>query len=399
MSPASCERSEDYNDLMPKENCAGEHPVGEKPRHGRMHPFLTGPAEGSVEDFTLRDIPLYARKFLIGPLDQGLPAAFDRTPLPAGDPQAAPLVLTFCGDLMLWRRMPLGRGLLYAQLSEVLAASDFTLANLEFPVHPGEPPRGFPRFNGTRTYFEEVVLPLRPHVLSVANNHCLDQGAEGLAHTLELLTTHGILPLGVGCGDEGCRVMEIRGHRVAASACTFSTNGRPLPAAPTVQRLRLNASELGSSGMGTLVDTVASMRREADLVVLSLHWGFELERTPRINQVVLAHRLMDVGADVIAGHHPHVLQPVEHYRARDGRACLCLYTLGNWTSSMLPVCTRVTAAVQIGFTPGTGCTGLRAYPFYFDRSGPALRPLDGARHRHTRWVPEGLMTGPGRAGS
>lgn len=355
--------------------------------------FVTGPPAGSVEDFTLRDIPLYARKLLLGPITPHPGGEFSKTPLPEGKPRDAPLTVTLLGDIMFWRRMPGDGAGLYEKLPPALLRSDLTLANLEFPVHPDVRPRGFPRFNGTHEYFRRVVLPLQPHALSVANNHCLDQGGEGLQSTIELVECAGIAALGAGQGRRRFRLLEAAGTRVALAAFTYSTNGHSPPRHPAVNRLRLNAPQKEGADRQELWTTVAEMRRAADSVIVSLHWGFEFELAPRQQQVHLAHRLLEAGVDVIAGHHPHVLQPVERYQAGDGRSCLCFYSLGNWTSGMLPRCTRVTAAVQVGLAPGAGCTGLQAHPLYFDRRGPRLRPLAGPEeHRLWRWVPRSLQS-------
>ncbi len=339
--------------------------------------FCSGPPEGSVEDFTLRDIPLYARKLLLGPIDPGLPSSFRRQPLPTAVSRSDVVRLTLVGDIMFWRRMPRDACGLYARLPRALRETDLTLANLEFPVSPSSRASGFPRYNGTTAYFKRVVTPLGARALSVANNHCLDQGPRGLMSTLELLEAEGVTALGASTDGQPFRVLDAAGRRVALTAYTYSTNGRPLPKTPRVHRLRLNAWSPEGRGEAELLEVVRAMRGSADVVVLSLHWGFEYERSPRSSQVALAHTLMDAGVDVIAGHHPHVLQPAESYRASDGRTCLCAYSLGNWTTAMLPRYARVTAAVRVHMAPGIGCVALDAYPLYFSRQGPTFRPLEG----------------------
>jgi poly-gamma-glutamate synthesis protein (capsule biosynthesis protein) len=66
---------------------------------------------------------------------------------------------------------------------------------------------------------------------------------------------------------------------------------------------------------------------------VSLHWGVEYDGQPRAEDVELAHRLVDAGALVVLGHHPHVLQPVELYGAADGRVGVIAYSLGNFVSN------------------------------------------------------------------
>jgi poly-gamma-glutamate synthesis protein (capsule biosynthesis protein) len=78
---------------------------------------------------------------------------------------------------------------------------------------------------------------------------------------------------------------------------------------------------------------VQQARADADLVVISLHWGDEYATSPTAWQRRVASELIEAGADVILGHHPHVLQPIESYIARDNRIGLIVYSLGNFISS------------------------------------------------------------------
>jgi poly-gamma-glutamate synthesis protein (capsule biosynthesis protein) len=68
-------------------------------------------------------------------------------------------------------------------------------------------------------------------------------------------------------------------------------------------------------------------------VVVSLHWGAEFATSPTAWQRRIASELIEAGADLLLGHHPHVLQPIESYTARDGRTGLIAYSLGNFISS------------------------------------------------------------------
>lgn len=69
-----------------------------------------------------------------------------------------------------------------------------------------------------------------------------------------------------------------------------------------------------------------------DLVVVSAHWGIECVNTPFFLQRKLARTMLEVGADIILGHHPHVLQPMERYVTSDGRETFVIYSLGNFIS-------------------------------------------------------------------
>ena len=72
---------------------------------------------------------------------------------------------------------------------------------------------------------------------------------------------------------------------------------------------------------------------QCDLLVVAIHWGVEDATAPRAEDVDIAHKMMEAGASVIVGGHPHVLQQVETYRATDGRDTLIYYSLGNFLSN------------------------------------------------------------------
>jgi hypothetical protein len=67
--------------------------------------------------------------------------------------------------------------------------------------------------------------------------------------------------------------------------------------------------------------------------VVSIHWGTEYAPAPRPEDVEIAHKMLDAGASVIVGHHPHVLQPIETYTTNDGRMAVIFYSLGNFLSN------------------------------------------------------------------
>jgi poly-gamma-glutamate synthesis protein (capsule biosynthesis protein) len=87
------------------------------------------------------------------------------------------------------------------------------------------------------------------------------------------------------------------------------------------------------SDLTRAVKAVGDARKTADLVVVSLHWGDEYRTIPTPWQRKVAGVLIEAGAEIILGHHPHVLQPVESYASRDGRRGLIAYSLGNFISS------------------------------------------------------------------
>lgn len=158
-------------------------------------------------------------------------------------------------------------------------------------------------------------------VLSLANNHLMDHGSEGLLSTLEALRSAGVRYVGAGANKrEACAplILEIAGRRVAFLARTAVVVSSPSYAGESVP------------GVAFLdpVDAVAaihSCRSHADIVVVLIHWGIEEYSYPSPTQRELARRLVDAGADVILGHHPHVLQGIEYWGSG-----VIAYSLGNF---------------------------------------------------------------------
>jgi poly-gamma-glutamate synthesis protein (capsule biosynthesis protein) len=78
---------------------------------------------------------------------------------------------------------------------------------------------------------------------------------------------------------------------------------------------------------------VKQARAKCDFLVVSIHWGIEYAPAPRPEDVDIAHKMLEAGASVVVGHHPHVLQPVETYKTQDGRNTVIFYSLGNFLSN------------------------------------------------------------------
>jgi poly-gamma-glutamate synthesis protein (capsule biosynthesis protein) len=158
-------------------------------------------------------------------------------------------------------------------------------------------------------------------VLNVANNHSMQHGPQPFVETVAMLRQTGIAACGVrGPGDSSVPAAVVaNGLRVAFLG--YSLRPRQYF---TEEPLYSEASN------GSLVADVRAARAGFDVVVVSLHWGDEFIERPSPADIALAHEVMDAGADLIIGHHPHVLRGVEHY----GRGAI-VYSLGNFVCDML----------------------------------------------------------------
>ncbi len=158
------------------------------------------------------------------------------------------------------------------------------------------------------------------NVVSLANNHTMDQGAEGLRHTLEALDLVGIKHTGAGMNLAEARkpaILEASGARVAFLAYTLTF---PEEFWATAER---PGSPFGHESQ--VRADIAAAKQQADIVLVSFHWGQEGKTELRDYQKQLGRAAIDAGAAAVIGHHPHVLQGVERYKHG-----VILYSLGNF---------------------------------------------------------------------
>ncbi len=260
-----------------------------------------------------------------------------------------PVTLVAVGDVMLSRgvadriREHEDSGLPFVKAKGFLRTGDIVFGNLEAPLT-----------SGREIDIPEMVLRADPEMayaladagftlLSLANNHIPDFGSSGILDTLQNLDRAGIARVGAGPDAAEAyapRIIEARGLRLAFLAFTDPDMAPPSYGA-------------GDESPGTAFMDVSKMeaairdaRLAADFVVVSLHAGTEYESEPDDRQVESAHAAIDAGANLVLGHHPHVVQPVELYRDR-----YIIYSLGNfvfdqWWSK--ETCQGVIARLTIG---------------------------------------------------
>lgn len=213
-------------------------------------------------------------------------------------------------------------------VAPLLAAADLAIVNVETAV--GDDGTPAPDKQYTFQAPEELwpaLVAAGVDVVSLANNHAMDFGVEGLEETIAGARAAGLTVVGAGAGAGEAyapAVLDVRGRTVAVVGLS-----RVLPViewAATESRPGL-ASAYDEAAAVAAVEAAAL---QADHVVVAVHWGQESQDCPDDVQRGLAAALVDAGADVVAGHHPHVLQGVAQ---RDG--AVVAYSLGNfvWYSS------------------------------------------------------------------
>lgn len=270
-------------------------------------------------------------------------------------------------------------------------------------------------------------------VVGLANNHMLDYGLDGLANTLAALDGAGILHVGAGPTIDAARepvVVDGPGGKIGflAFASTLPQGFAASPDRPGVAPIHVTAAfvvenPLAQEQPGTpppvltfplkmdldaTVEVVQALKERADFVMVSAHWGVSGQDTVMDYEREVGHALIDAGADLIFGHHPHRLHGVEYYREKP-----IFYSVGNFVFEPLPPSgntphlsfrSRMTAANVYGVmrregvmvdakVRGNRLERLALLPVMLDSAGYPVLKRDGADSFAS--ILTGLSTGMG----
>lgn len=282
------------------------------------------------------------------------------------------------GDVMFARNMP---GVLsldsspFAGVSNVTSNVDLLLIN----------------FENAATYSESAVksdVPLKCSpdyvplarannntVAAIANNHAMDYGYVGMNDTINYLKDAGITPIGAGNSEDEAHqavTQEINGRKVTILNYMDSNNFAEYP---YEMMPYANGSAPGYSAYDSAdAQKQIAENNDSDIIIAYVHFGNEYSHVPNEDQERIAHELIDYGADVVVGTHPHVTQGIEMYNGKP-----IFYSLGNFMFDLANPDTQADYFVQIDLIGGTGvCTVYPVYivgylPQYMDEeSGNAL---------------------------
>ncbi len=234
------------------------------------------------------------------------------------------VTLTCVGDVMPARGVAevcQQRGVDYpfALVAPQLREADLTFGNLESPLT--DLPTRFPRVNALRATPEMAGALSRAgfDVLSLANNHAIDAGRAGLRRSIEILRDAGIVAVGAGATqDEAERGLMVTLGSVPVGFLAYSA----FPYTDFVHDPQRESLALLNEE--ALRRSVPRLAARCTVLVVSFHWGREGVREVSDRERRLAHLAVDLGADLVVGHHSHVRGPIERYRQ-----ALIAYGLGN----------------------------------------------------------------------
>jgi len=292
------------------------------------------------------------------------------------------------GDVMLGRGVsseadPLGG------VVNWLDAADLTSGNLECAIAPQAATLPTPQDGAEPGGPYLLVAPAGAvgqlsqagfDLLGLANNHSLDRGLRGLAETGMALESAGMRPLGAGPDPEQAYrpvFKEVRGVKLAFLAF----NAVPSPRGPEWSgEVRQGTPVAGWALAGwepeRALAAVQSAHQQAEAVIVSIHWGYEYETRVDPAQREMAKALVAAGADLIIGHHPHVVQTLEAFPKADGGEALVAYSLGNFVFDQGFDSTGQGLALRAFFDQG-GLRAVQALPIVAG-TRPALAAPDQA---------------------
>ena len=172
-------------------------------------------------------------------------------------------------------------------------------------------------------------------VANLGNNHAYDYGPAALLDTRKNLLKHGIAPVGAGkdpAEANKAAMFDMKGWTIAVVG--FDKVVDPDPQAVAAPG---HPGTAGGHNYDAMVKTVKAARKDADLVIVAIHWGVELDTKPRDADIALGQRFIEAGADILFGSHSHRLQPMAVYKGRP-----IFYSLGNFVwpnfSTAGPIC-------------------------------------------------------------
>ena len=238
-----------------------------------------------------------------------------------------------------------------------IRAADYFVTNEEFPFSTRGTPAPDKQFT-FRVHPEKVKLmqEMGIDLVTLANNHALDYGRDAMLDTIDTLDHAGIRHVGAGKNLAEARkpaIVELNGRTFAFIGAT-----RVYPEADWAAGTDSAGMFSAYDGGAALAEEVKAVKQQADYVIAYVHWGIEREEMPNEVQKSIAHRLVDAGADLVIGAHPHVLQGLEYYQGVP-----IAYSLGNFVfGSSIPSTALLQAnvddeGIRLRLIPGTSAAG------------------------------------------
>ena len=211
-----------------------------------------------------------------------------------------------------------------------LKQADLVIGDFEGTVNKDHYLAGYPLFNAPGEVMD-AIKDAGYQVLDVAHNHILDSQIEGVVSTADAIEKAGMTPIGVYTHEPRDKapivIKEVNGIKVALLAYSYGFNG--IEQSISQEDYNRYLSDLDEEKMKAEIERA---EKEADITIIMPQMGVEYQIEPTEEQKKLYHKMIDWGADIIFGGHPHVVEPAETVE-KDGDKKLIIYSMGNFISN------------------------------------------------------------------
>jgi poly-gamma-glutamate synthesis protein (capsule biosynthesis protein) len=210
----------------------------------------------------------------------------------------------------------------FLKISDYLKTGDIVFGNLETPISEGRKILPGEMFFRSEPGMEKQLKAVNFSILSLANNHTGNFGTEGLEQTFKYLSEGGIKYVGAGENtDEANAPMYIESNGLKFAFLAYVD----IDFTPKEYGATDKSAGLAFMNKEKMATAIAEAKKQADFVIVSMHWGNEYQTKPSDKQIEYAHLAIDSGAELVIGHHPHVVEPIEKYNGK-----YIFYSLGNF---------------------------------------------------------------------
>lgn len=241
--------------------------------------------------------------------------------------QEKPVALIAVGDVMLSRLVAKkmqanGADYPFRSVRDYLKSADMVFGNLEMPIIGGREIKNYEMVFRGNPGVETALRDAGFSVVSLANNHVPDFGEEGVKDTVAALRNVEIRLVGAGANETEAYAPAFLTRKGIIFAFLAYNDIDVVP-----PHYGAGAGHAGTALMDIprMTEGVRRAGEKADVVIVSMHSGTEYAKTPNRSQIDFAHAAIDAGAELVIGHHPHVVEPAEIYKGK-----LILYSLGNF---------------------------------------------------------------------
>lgn len=236
----------------------------------------------------------------------------------------------------------------FTEVKNTLSRGDWVMGNLETTLAGADLGgyTGYPMFNAPAELLDAIKAG-GFNILTTANNHSLDRGAQGVIRTIKNIRDRGLHSTGTFPSEaEANKILIVNKNNIAMAilAYSYGTNGIPFPPGKNYLVNIIDEQKI-------IKDIAKAKKQGADVITICLHFGAEYQRQPNPQQKKLVENLIKAGADIILGSHPHVVQPYQTFQVPEkngkSRTAVAIYSMGNFISNQTRKYTDIGVIFQV----------------------------------------------------